>query len=98
MTDQVPKAVVQDRFDRLVALQTEITAERNRRQVGTRVEVLVEGDGKREGSTQSRTRTNRIVHLRERLAAGTFATVEITEAAAHHLVGRVVGAPQPAAV
>jgi len=98
MPDQVPKEVVQERFDRLVALQTEITAERNRRQVGERLEVLVEGDGKRAGSTQSRTRTNRIVHLREQLPAGSFATVEITEAAAHHLLGRVVEAPQPAAV
>jgi tRNA-2-methylthio-N6-dimethylallyladenosine synthase len=98
MPDQVPKEVVQVRFDRLVALQTEITAERNRRQVGERLEVLVEGDGKRAGSTQSRTRTDRIVHLREPLPAGSFATVEITEAAAHHLLGRVVEAPQPAAV
>jgi len=98
MPDQVPKEIVQERFDRLVALQTAITADRNRRQVGELVEVLVEGDGKREGSTQSRTRTNRIVHLHEPLEAGTFATVEITEAAAHHLLGRVVEAPQPAAV
>ena len=98
MPDQVAKEVVQERFDRLVALQTAITVARNRRQVGERVEVLVEGDGKREGSTQSRTRTNRIVHLRDPLPAGSFATVEITEAAAHHLLGRVVEAPQPAAV
>src|SRR3954469_21464483 len=98
MPDQVPKEIVQERFDRLVALQTAITAERNRRQVGEVVEVLVEGDGKRAGSTQSRTRTNRIVHLREPLAAGTFAMVEITDSAAHHLLGRVVVAPQHAAV
>jgi tRNA-2-methylthio-N6-dimethylallyladenosine synthase len=98
MPDQVPKEVVQERFDRLVALQSAITAERNRRQVGGVVEVLVEGDGKRHGSTQSRTRTNRIVHLREALPAGAFATAEITDAAAHHLLGRVVAAPQPAAV
>jgi tRNA-2-methylthio-N6-dimethylallyladenosine synthase len=96
MPEQVPKELVQERFDRLVALQTSITAERNRRQVGELVEVLVEGDGKRAGSTQSRTRTNRIVHLREPLPAGTFAMVEITEAAAHHLLGRVVRTPQPA--
>jgi len=98
MSDQIPKDVVQARFDRLVELQTAITAQRNRRQVGDVVEVLVEGDGKRAGSTQSRTRTNRIVHLREALPAGTFATVEITEAAAHHLLGKVVQAPQPAVV
>jgi tRNA-2-methylthio-N6-dimethylallyladenosine synthase len=97
MSDQVPKDVVQERFDRLVELQTGITAERNRAQVGEVVEVLVEGDGKRDGSTQARTRTNRIVHLRESLAPGTFATVQVTDAAAHHLLGRVVHERQPVA-
>ena len=96
MEDQVPREVVQERFDRLVALQTEITAAKNREQVGSMVEVLVEGDGKRDGSTQARTRTNRIVHVREPLAPGTFAHAEITEAGAHHLLGRIVPAPVPA--
>jgi tRNA-2-methylthio-N6-dimethylallyladenosine synthase len=97
MDDQVPKEVVQERFDRLVALQTAITAERNRAQIGKAMEVLVEGDGKRAGSTQARTRTNRIVHLREPLAPGSFARVEITDAGAHHLFGRVVPERQPVA-
>ena len=57
------------------------------------VEVLVEGDGKKDGSTQARTRTNRIVHVREPLPPGTFAHAEITEAGAHHLLGRIVPAP-----
>jgi tRNA-2-methylthio-N6-dimethylallyladenosine synthase len=96
MDEQVPKEVVQERFDRLVALQTDITAAKNRGQVGTTVEVLVEGDGKKDGSTQARTRTNRIVHLREPLRPGRFVEAEITEAGAHHLLGKVVPAPQPA--
>jgi tRNA-2-methylthio-N6-dimethylallyladenosine synthase len=98
MEEQVPKEIVQERFDRLVELQSSITAERNRAQIGQVVEVLVEGEGKREGSTQARTRTNRIVHLHEALAAGTFAWAEVTGAAAHHLLGRVVPARQSAAV
>ncbi len=98
MDDQVPKEVVQERFDRLVALQTEITAVRNRAQIGSVVEVLVEGDGKKDGSTQARTRTNRIVHLQEALAPGSFVDALITEAGAHHLLGRVVTAPLVAAV
>ena len=98
MEDQVPKELVQERFDRLVVLQTEITAARNVEQVGRMVEVLVEGEGKRDGSIQARTRTNRIVHLREPLAPGTFASVEITDAGAHHLFGRVVPERQPVAI
>jgi tRNA-2-methylthio-N6-dimethylallyladenosine synthase len=97
MDDQVPKEVVQERFDRLVERQTAITLERNEAEVGRELEVLVEGAGKRQGSTQARTRTNRIVHLQEELAPGAFAQVGITDAAAHHLLGRVVREREPAA-
>ena len=95
---RVPKEVVQDRFDRLLALQERISLERGRAQVGTTVEVLVEGAGKKGGSTQSRTRTNRIVHLSEPLDPGTFAWVRITDAAAHHLAGVVVPTAEALAV
>jgi tRNA-2-methylthio-N6-dimethylallyladenosine synthase len=93
MPDQVPKEVVQERFDRLVTLQQEISLENARAQIGAEVEVLVEGAGPRRASTQSRTRTNRIVHLAEPFDPGTFVTARITEAASHHLAGEVVAAP-----
>ncbi len=53
------------------------------------------GRGRRatRASSQSRTRTNRIVHLQGTLEPGTFVTVRITDAAAHHLSGEVVPAP-----
>jgi tRNA-2-methylthio-N6-dimethylallyladenosine synthase len=98
MDEQVPKEAVQERFERLVELQTRITFERNLAQVGRVEEVLVEGDGKKGGSTQARTRGNRIVHLTERLPAGAFAHARISDAAAHHLLGTVVPAHAPAAV
>src|SRR5947207_9214221 len=41
--DQVPKDVVRERFDRLVALQERISLERNAAVVGETVEILVEG-------------------------------------------------------
>ena len=56
-------------------------------------EVLVEGAGKKGGSTQARSRTNRIVHLAEPLDAGTFVDARLTEAASHHLLGVEVRAP-----
>jgi tRNA-2-methylthio-N6-dimethylallyladenosine synthase len=93
MPDQVPADIVQERFERLVELQSRITFERNAAQVGTVAEVLVEGAGKKGGSTQARTRTNRIVHLVEPLDAGTFVDARITEAAPHHLLGEAVRAP-----
>ena len=93
MPDQLPKEVVQERFDRLVTLQERISLERARGQVGSEVEVLVEGEGRRGLSTQSRTRTNRIVHLAEPFDPGTFVTARVTGAAAHHLTGEAVPTP-----
>ena len=96
--DQVPKDVVQERFDRLVELQQRISLERSLAQVGATFEVLVEGVGKRGPSTQARTRTNRIVHIPAPLEAGTFVHARITEASAHHLAGELVPAPEAVAV
>jgi tRNA-2-methylthio-N6-dimethylallyladenosine synthase len=96
MPDHQPKGVVQDRFERLVALQERISLENARGRVGETVEVLVEGAGRRGASTQSRTRTNRIVHLAEGLEPGSFVTARISGAAPHHLFGEVV--PEPVLV
>ena len=41
LPDQLPKAVVQERFERLTALQDRIAAEENAKQVGRTVEVMV---------------------------------------------------------
>jgi tRNA-2-methylthio-N6-dimethylallyladenosine synthase len=95
MPDQVPKEIVQERFDRLVALQASNSLAKAEVVVGSEVEVLVEGAGRKGDSTQSRTRTNRIVHLREPLEPGTFATARVTGAAPHHLTGEVVPVAAP---
>ena len=67
MEDQVPKAVVQDRYERLVELQERISAELNAELVGDVVEVLVQADdGRRSAQTQrlsGRTRDGRLVHF-----------------------------------
>ena len=89
MEDQVPKPVVQERFDRLVALQEAIALEGMRAQVGSTAEVLVEGTG-RKGRTQGRTRTNRLVHLDGEHAPGTFLDARIVAAHPHHLDGELV--------
>jgi tRNA-2-methylthio-N6-dimethylallyladenosine synthase len=90
MPDQLSKDVVQARFDRLVALQQEISLERMREQIGTTVEILVEGTG-RKGRLQGRTRTNRVVHLDDDHAPGTFLDTRIVAARSHHLEGELVG-------
>ncbi|MEX2406301.1 MAG: tRNA (N6-isopentenyl adenosine(37)-C2)-methylthiotransferase MiaB [Actinomycetota bacterium] len=89
MEDQVPKPVVQERFDRLVPLQEEIALERMRAQVGSTAEVLVEGTG-RKGRAQGRTRTNRVVHVDGEHAPGSFFDARIVAAHPHHLDGELV--------
>jgi tRNA-2-methylthio-N6-dimethylallyladenosine synthase len=90
--DQVPAEVVRERFDRLVALQERISLERNRALVGQRVEVLVEGTG-RKGGVQGRTRTNKVVHYPGEADPGTFLDVLVEGAHPHHLSGRPVRRP-----
>ncbi|GAA4079237.1 MULTISPECIES: tRNA (N6-isopentenyl adenosine(37)-C2)-methylthiotransferase MiaB [Actinomadura] len=93
MDDQVPKEVVQERYERLVALQEQISWEENKKLVGRSLEVLVaEGEGRKDGETRrlsGRAPDNRLVHFRapdEPVRPGDMVTVEATYAAPHHLV------------
>jgi tRNA-2-methylthio-N6-dimethylallyladenosine synthase len=94
--DQVPKDVVQHRFDRLVEVQERISLERNRALEGRVAEVLIEGAG-RKGGVQGRTRTNKVVNLAAAPARpGEFREVRIVRAHPHHLTGELVEAAVPA--
>jgi tRNA-2-methylthio-N6-dimethylallyladenosine synthase len=88
MDDQVAPDVVKERFDRLVVLQNEITFERNRAQVGSVMEVMVEGPSKRDDSVATtRSRGNRLIHLHGEWEPGTVFDAVITRAAPHYLEG-----------
>jgi tRNA-2-methylthio-N6-dimethylallyladenosine synthase len=86
--DQVPKEVVQERFERLVALQEAMSFDKNAPMVGRTVEILIEGEG-RKGNLAGRTRTNKLVHAEGDLEPGTFAPAVITEAHPHFLTARL---------
>jgi tRNA-2-methylthio-N6-dimethylallyladenosine synthase len=95
MADQVPKAVVQERFDRLIALQEEVSWAGNRALEGREVEVLVApGEGRKDGETSrmsGRARDNRLVHFAvpdgaQRPRPGDMVAVGVTYGAPHHLV------------
>jgi len=88
---QLPKEVVQERFERLCALQESISLERNQLVVGRTQEVVVEGPSRKDPSkTTGRTRTNKLVHFAPDAAAGTLQTVRVTAAHPHHLEGMPV--------
>lgn len=103
MEDQVPKAIVQERYERLVALQDRISREENEKLVGTRVEVLVTAaEGRKQSETHrlsGRAEDSRLVHFEvpEGSAVprpGDVVSVEITQAATFHLVADSIdGAP-----
>jgi tRNA-2-methylthio-N6-dimethylallyladenosine synthase len=89
--EEVPAEVVADRFARLVALQEDISLEKNRALIGETVEVLAEGVSRKSAShVQARTRTNKIVQVRtDALRAGEFAQARVTGAHPHHLDGEL---------
>ncbi|HEV7205598.1 MAG TPA: tRNA (N6-isopentenyl adenosine(37)-C2)-methylthiotransferase MiaB [Jatrophihabitans sp.] len=93
MDDQIPKSVVQERYERLIALQEEVGGAAARALVGREVEVLVNAtDGRKDGATgrvSGRARDGRLVHVAAgaaTVAPGDVVTSTITYAAPHHLV------------
>lgn len=94
MENQIPKEVVQARYERLVALQDQISLEENEKLVGTTVELLVQQDGgskaEKTGRMSGRTVDGRLVHFAvgdaEKPRPGDYVAVEITRAAGHFLI------------
>ncbi len=95
MPDQVPKPVVQERYERLVALLDEVARLENAALVGTEVEVMfADGEGRKDAATarmSGRARDNRLVHVAvpedpsQRPRPGDIARATVTYAAPHHL-------------
>ncbi|MEV6298765.1 tRNA (N6-isopentenyl adenosine(37)-C2)-methylthiotransferase MiaB [Actinoplanes sp. NPDC051861] len=92
MEEQVPKAVVQDRYNRLIATLEDITWDENKKLVGSKVEVLVAvGEGRKDertGRLSGRARDGRLVHFNTGDLAprpGDIIETVVTYAAPHHL-------------
>jgi tRNA-2-methylthio-N6-dimethylallyladenosine synthase len=97
MDNQVPKAVVQDRYDRLIEVQEEISWQLNKELVGSIVEILVaEGEGRKDKATHrmsGRARDGRLVHftptgpaIEGEIRPGDVVRATVTYCAPHHLV------------
>ena len=94
LPDQLSKEVVQERFERLLALANDVAWSENKLQIGKTVEVLVANDGRKDDATgrlTGRARDNRLVHfsLPEGVKAprpGDLITVTVTDAAPYHLL------------
>lgn len=95
MEGQLPKEVVQERYERLLALVNSVAEEENKLQIGKTVEVLVaNGEGRKDGATarmSGRAKDNRLVHFTvpenaPRPRPGDVVTVDITSSAPHFLL------------
>ncbi|HEX3811572.1 MAG TPA: tRNA (N6-isopentenyl adenosine(37)-C2)-methylthiotransferase MiaB [Mycobacteriales bacterium] len=92
MDGQVPKEVVQQRYERLVEAVEEVAWAENRALTGCRVELLVaSGEGRKDEQTRrmsGRARDGRLVHFagNDTVRPGDVVETVITYAAPHHLV------------
>ena len=90
---QLPKAVVQERYQRLIDTQERISLEENTAQIGRTVELLVAvGEGRKDARTarmSGRARDGRLVHFTPMgadIRPGDIVTTAVTGAAPHHLI------------
>jgi tRNA-2-methylthio-N6-dimethylallyladenosine synthase len=94
MPDQVPKHVVQERYERLAALQERISVEENQKQLGRELQILVSNGGKKDADTHrltGRAEDNRLVHFEVPAGSptprpGDVVSVVVTHAAPFHLL------------
>ncbi|KAA8722993.1 tRNA (N6-isopentenyl adenosine(37)-C2)-methylthiotransferase MiaB [Corynebacterium spheniscorum] len=95
MDQQIPKEIVQDRYERLLALQERICLEENTALLGQEVELLVqEGGGRKNDATErmsGRARDGRLVHFaptgsQDTIRPGDVVHVTLTEAKPHYLI------------
>lgn len=95
LPEQIPEAVKQERFDRLMTLQRGISEELNQRWLGRELEVLLDEP------TLGRTYADApevdgqvFVHSERPLEPGGFVRARVTDAYEYDLVAEAIGAPQ----
>ncbi|MFN3254847.1 MAG: tRNA (N6-isopentenyl adenosine(37)-C2)-methylthiotransferase MiaB [Ilumatobacter sp.] len=89
----VDPAVVAERFEKLRVVVERSAMRKHEDRVGRTEEVLVEGPSKKDPTVISgRTRQNKLVHFSSPtpMRVGSYATVEVTRAAPHHLFGEFI--------
>jgi ribosomal protein S12 methylthiotransferase len=102
MENKVPKRTIERRWREIMAVQKRISREQNKKLIGTRLEVLVEGRspetelllvGRHQGQAPE---IDGQVYINDGMAyPGELVTVEVTEAHDYDLVGKVVARQDP---
>ena len=101
IVDDTPHEVIQERFERLAQLVAELSHDSNQRDLGSLVEVLVEGTSKRDqGVLVGHSAKNQTVHFplperwQGRDMAGSLVKVRVEEARTWYLRGTCEGDPR----
>ena len=101
MVDNTPREVIQQRFDRLAQLVAQQAHDANQRDLGTTVEVLVEGASKRDSRVMvGHSAKNQTVHFElpdawaSRQIVGSLVDVHVDEARTWYLRGTCEGEPR----
>ncbi len=97
LPDQIDEQVKQDRYDILMSTQLPISEENNRKKVGSTITVLCEGYDPVAGTHFGRSEADApdidgkiYFHAAEKIPAGEFVRVQITEAMDYDLVGEAI--------
>jgi len=92
--DDVPEEVKKRRLDEVVKLQNRLSLESNKRDIGKRVKVLIEGDSKKSaGDWRGRNNQNKVVVFSKEGGAykkGDYAWVKVTDCTGATLIGSAV--------
>ncbi|MEY4018791.1 MAG: hypothetical protein RLZZ590_91 [Actinomycetota bacterium] len=94
LPDQLPKEIVQERYERLLELVNASALAENQAQIGREVEVLVINEGRKDDATNrmsGRAQDFRLVHFEipegaDHPRPGDMVTVKVTQAAPYHLL------------
>jgi tRNA-2-methylthio-N6-dimethylallyladenosine synthase len=90
LSGHVPESVKETRLSHVLSLQKAITADKNRRLVGSRQEILIDGSSKKGDTLTGRTRSNKTVNLPGPLSlVGSLVHVSITAAGQNSLTARI---------
>jgi tRNA-2-methylthio-N6-dimethylallyladenosine synthase len=90
LSGHLSDGIKEKRLEQILALQKTISEQKNRDQIGTTKEILIDGYSKKGGMLTGRTRGNRAVNVAvDESLIGCLATVRITAAGANSLTGQI---------
>ena len=91
MQGTVPPEVIKERFERLIGLQHEITAQKSQKYAGTVQEVIVDGYSRTsEKLLSGRNKSNKLINFTGNAKIGDTVSVKISQAMTFYLLGEMI--------